>query len=363
MPRLNLFENLPTSQRENVASAVLEYLLFLYQDYQKPFGLLIDQQAPATFDVFREQTLGDRGRVDFVLSGQNWLVYVENKPWSYSTIGDQLQAYAEQLGTQKQPKKILCLLATEKNNEKLLREAANVETINPITLSLGDTLAKHYNDTHGIHFTVITWEAILSKFNGVQTTDAIGQFLVSQLQDYIFPPKVELSPETVKTKEGIHANWETKVQAKVKEMMNAMSHTLAVYGYHNCHTISQPLNDSYYGWYVYDKANNGICYFIGADRGIWEHFKTEKTEKPKDYLFVVRIVLSKNGDNVLPDGGLKIQPHILTSSGFASAQSTPKTYAYPLMASTDTDSIDSEKLANTAMRALNEVRDTLAKYS
>ena len=125
MTKLNLFD-ICTVHKENVTSNALEYLLEQYPQYRKPFLSLIQSLPPAAqldkCEVAREEKIGEDSRIDLVLSGNDWLVYIENKPWqqsNFGTTGEQLKRYAQHLAPRTPNNRILCLLTREDCKNKL----------------------------------------------------------------------------------------------------------------------------------------------------------------------------------------------------------------------------------------------------
>lgn len=215
-----------------------------------------------------------------------------------------------------------------------------------------------------MRFSVVTWEKVLDVLKLSKPEHDYPKLWHDALRDYMFPPKVKLSQEDIKTKEDITAKWDA-VKTKVDELKTVLSSRLAAHGYRSANRISQPTDDSYYGWYITDTINQEICYFIGADRAAWLRIKEKGNSQ--DYLFMIKIRLDSTGGNPPPSqGGLRVESHILTDSGFMHippTQEDKNSYAFPLVDSTDTKTIDAEKLAEAAIDALNRVRDTLARCS
>ena len=218
MPNSNLFATC-APQHENVTSDALYFILKQYPEYKETFSAAINLCLLGDYEITREVTVGNGNRPDFVLYNKNWIVYLENKPWSYSTIDGQLKSYARQLIEQKRNAQtthqshVLCILTTKSNKYGLLYAAAEEEEkglgkSQDIQKTLEDYYLRGNNYQNKILFSAITWEEVFDRFAQIQTDNPIPKFLLTQLRDYIIPPQPDLTGKALDDQTVLTTYWD-----------------------------------------------------------------------------------------------------------------------------------------------------------
>jgi len=347
----NLLSNLNLQQPENATSDILVYLLNGIPAYKKAFLALIGDGLPEDCTIDREQCIIDRSRPDFIAESKDWIAVIENKPWNTSNLGVQFSDYAKALKKrEKAGNKYLCLLAPEKEKDRLLGEIAKNELVNI------DSIPIHFQCEYGIHVSVLTWNKVLDTLNAIQPENEAAKLWLDALRTYIIPPERLLTPEDIATEQSIVKNWDT-AKAIISDTKIILQKMLPIYGYTGVRLLSggkEITGSNSYGWYIYDPVNKNIQYWIGIDQVTWAHFRSIDI---KHYLFIVRAYRNLNKEEVISSA-------ILEQCGFKRDKKhyyDKHTYVYPLRDTADVLAVTPQNLAGAIVVALNGVRDALAK--
>jgi len=345
----NLLRNFNLQQPENATSDILAYLLNGMPAYREAFLAGIPQFTAGSGTIIREQYIpgSDSCRPDFSVDDKNGMLVIENKPWESSVVGSQLSDYAKAMKALDRKDKYLCLLATEQNKTRLLRETADAETLGAVAdPALEGALKAHY-DKQQLRFSVLTWENVLDKLKAVQPENEAAMLWFKALRDYIVAP--QLSPEDIKTRDDIIRNWEA-VKSAVAQIRAKCDSKQRIYGYDS---QGKPLREQqnkdkpeFYGWGLDDPANK-CGYWIGAHIRLWQHF--QHSEHPEDCLFFLAIW----------DKNVSLYS-ALQRCGFKNTGKNE--YCFPLTkAGIDYKTINPDEVARKIIETLNHVRDTIAE--
>lgn len=249
----NLLDSIASAARnnqgENISSDVLAYLLNGIPEFQAKFLELLHPAKPITPATFRREcVLGDAGRVDFKFDNGTTVLYIENKPWFYSTIGNQLSAYADAIKSEPAEQKILCLMATDENKAALLNE---------IAVDAKTTVSGLPDYFQPAQFTVLTWKTVLDCLGAVQPENTALKLWHQTLLDFIGVP-VPFTSDDV----GI---WQ-----KNKDLLRIVKSSsvvkLRAHGYNSFTPIrGDNSGENFYGWYIMDTVNN-ISHWVGIDK-------------------------------------------------------------------------------------------------
>ena len=346
---INLLRNFNLQQPENATSDILAYLLNGIPAYKEAFLTGIPQLTARSGTIIREQYIpgSDSCRPDFTVDDKNGMLVIENKPWESSTLGSQLSDYAKAMKALDRKDKCLCLLATERNKTRLLRETADAETLGAIAdPALEGALKDHY-DKQQLRFSVLTWENVLDKLKAVQPENEAAMLWFKALRDYIVAP--QLSPEDIKTREDIIRNWEA-VKSAVAQIRAKCDGKLRIYGYDGkgSNLVGSRNKDEpdFCGWSLRDTAN-GIVYWIGAHTRLWQHL--QQSENPEHCLFF----LATWDKNVSLHSALQ-------RCGFKNTGKNE--HCFPLTkAGAHYETINPDEVARKITETLNHVRDALAE--
>jgi len=358
---MNILAQLRDNSYENNTSAILEYLLNGIPAFREKFLRLIVSNSDgsgamqvADCTISREITIENGNRPDFLITGRDWKVAIENKPWGSSIVGSQLSGYANALKAGDTETKFLCLLATDANKSRLLQEAADAEKINVSVLKM------HYGEKYGIFFSVITWEQVLELLQQTKPEHDYPKLWHDALHEYIIPHR--LSPEDTKTDKAIIANWE-KIKATTEAIHAAVQSKQKAYGYSDKGSKmdgtrnikgTDPKEPEFWGWFLSDTVNQ-IKYWVGADRNTWKELLQEG-----HCLFSITTWSKHNTAKDI--SAFPYNPQILLDCGFIQTKNTAS-YNYPLTNSLDEEYLMPETIANKVIEVLNQVRDTLAKQN
>ena len=329
----------PSRQAENGTTEILAYLL-RDSSCRLAFLSLLDKSMQSdNYKVDTQYHIENVGNPDLVLQDNDgqWIILIENKPWQTSSFTtkrqerDQMIRYHKWLNELNEnekcknfQEKILCLLATERNKDRLEKEAK----ITPD------------------RFVVITWEDVIAKLNAACPEDEVVQWLLSELNDYIVP-RHALTDET-----RIRADWET-IKNRIKEAKNCAGSYLSRYEVFQAQ-LSEGI-DNYYGFYICDQTTP-LTYFFGA------HLPARRflAEHDKPTLFVLQVKFAdQTVDPKYKNKSEAARKPILEKCGFLHdpvPKGTRCEYVFPL---TDSDgyNITSEKLAEALTRILKKTGD------
>ena len=280
--KVELLDNILPPRNENTTSDVLAYVLSGSPTYLDEFLRCIDSTLSEATSIERELNLDRTSRPDFIITGNNWELVIENKPWDTSSLQEgQLQKYANFIESRqdKDKKQHLCLLLTDSNQKKLLSEAAKVVGIQR-TSEAGITSApeSHYKEKlesyykeKDIAFHVITWDTILAKLEEIQPNNEFAKLWFDVLDQCISPSKIILSPENEENFNAICNRWYwNKIKSCVEGAKDDVSKKLQNDEYSVGNLIWYPgsYQRRFTGFSVTD-ALNGIKYWIGACVNIW----------------------------------------------------------------------------------------------
>ena len=373
---VNLFTSLYLGLQEEPTSRILTYFWEKFPPTRAALLTLLECPANPDHTIIRSNYpihISGKGKADgfvdcvFQNDEEKYIVFVENKPRPDSSFtyapdsqeADQLKRYAIALDGDKFRafKKTLCLLATEKNKDELLKSAADAEGA---SIAGDEKSLKEYYAQKGINFIVITWQKVLTELGKVLPKDAVRDFLVEELNGYLFPPEIKLLPEDTATGEAIEENWEKKIIPVVAETikylcdkMPGKSSRLEVNNYKAGQTGkgASYRDNSNFGLYILDNVHD-IWYWVGVDKGVWKRFRC--AEQQKHYLFVVRVGWNK-----------KYPPQYMTitesQTFLQDVHGNPEHYFCSLTDATSGDGMLSEALGEKIIATLNGFRNILAK--
>jgi len=335
----NLFSRIAHACYEDVTTEVLAYLLKEYPSCRSAFLSLVDASVNVGDYEVETQYVIDKGRPDLVLhdnKGQA-IVLVENKPWddSFFTYGDQLERYAQYLTASKFQKKKLCLLATDQNKDALTKAAGNVD------------------------YVLLTWEEVFAQLKTAcsGTEYAVASFLLNELQAWMFPPAIVISPEVLQAEERIWENW-VDVTTIVRQARNMAANDASLSDYRFMPSPgSNPKPDAesrnFFGYYIYDKKS-GLAYWFGANIDARRFLKGQS-------LFVLQV---RKGWENASGGKSDIDFDILKGCGFAyhePSRSEPWAceYVYPLTGSANGNTANPAELAKALAEILKTTSEAL----
>ena len=361
----DFFGRISNAKWERLTSEVLAYLLDESIPCREAFLTLLGISVNPESCKFRCEYHIGNGYVDLVVLNDSSqpIVFIENKPWGddlYSssfTYGNQLKRYADALKAEKSNTKILCLLATERNKNDLLKAAAEAEGEG--IASDETSLKQHFNDNYGISFITITWQQVLEQL-GVLQPENVTMNLVEKLQHFLFPPVAELTPELRQNEESIRENWPTFLETvkSAKKLFMEMEPSRFSVAKFSRNITPDGDRKEYCGYYITDQVTGLTCFF-GVHLPAWRFLTKHGRQSP----FVLMVSFDRYQqvyDNRSADGKPIIDPGILKMCGFEYDEppydgSWPCDYVYPLTDSSDGRNITSEEQAKELAKALSEI--------
>ena len=347
----NFISRLPNKKPEDVTTEFLAYLINDFLPYRKAFLSLIDASLKSdSSEIATQYVINEsHGRPDLILRDdkEQWIVICENKPWDEISVlhQDQLKCYENYLKSEECKdfqKKTLCLLASEKNKIRLLEDAQFVPDDN-------------------IEFVVITWQDIFNRFETVCPENTVTNFLIKELQSWMFPPVVAVPTEVLQNEKLIRERW-SEIQTVVKQAKQFAEIDLSDYSFSafcpNPKSDDKSLN--YCGYYISDMKNH-LTYYFGAHMAA-QRFLV-KVGKPSLFILMVRFEQYQNAFDNRKEGKPIIDTEILKKHGFeydkpSRSKSWPCEYVYPLTGSSD-GNIDSQELAHALAKILKEINEKM----
>jgi len=348
-----LIPRLPNKKPEDIATEVLAYLLEAFPPCRSAFLSLVGAQATVSDVEINTQYPVNDGQPDLVLhvDGEQWMILIENKPWSRSSFtskhegSDQLKRYAKHLKESGFQKKTLCLLATNYNSNRLLEEAQFVPD-------------------DDITFVVITWEQVFEKLASACSEKPASDFLLKDLQAWMFPPVVEIPSEVLQDEGRIWENW-TEIKTIIRQARNIAANDPSLSGFEFMSSPGQnpkPNADSmnYFGYYIKDKQS-GLWSFFGANVSTRRFLKGQS-------LFVLQVrkglYNTSSGKSTLEDFD------ILKRCGFEYDAPSPSRpwweaaeYVHPLTDSSNGGTANPEALAKALAEILGKMSEAINKGS
>ena len=298
----NLISRLPNKKPEDLTTEFLAYLINEFLPYRTAFLSLIDASLKSDdCEVATQFVLNEsRGRPDLILHDdkEQWIVICENKPWDKISVlhQDQLKCYENYLKSEECKdfqKRVLCLLASEKNKKRLLEDAKFVPDDN-------------------IKFIVITWQDVFNRFETVCPENTVTNFLIKELQSWMFPPVVAVPTEVLQNEKLIRERW-----SEIKKLVRQTRDIAAIDLSNDYLFMSSPGQNfnpnaesiNYFGYYIYNQKS-GLAHFFGAHMNARRFLGT----LGKESLFVLQV--GKGWSNSLTNKKSIIDFNILKKHGF-----------------------------------------------
>jgi hypothetical protein len=375
---VNLFTSLYGWLQEEPTSKTLAYLLEEFPACKAAFLSRLgcsanpkDTKIDQEYWIHKEE--GTNSRVDLVFQNNSeYVIFVENKPKGGASFtsskeqeGDQLKRYANALNEDKKfkdfKKKILCLLATDDNKDNLLKNAAIVEGE-----GIGgdeNSLKEHYA-RKGIDFIVISWEQVFEELATVEPENAVFGFLVKDLKQYVATGSTSLPLEALIKRDNISEKeiW-MGITKLVTEAKGYAESSLEMFKFDSLRGNPSKDDPNFYGCYITDRKHH-VTYWFGFYKWAWEQFCAQGKN---NFLFIVQVQFRK-GDtfNNIIDGKRVVDHQTLIDCEFEFDSRTGGLgYVYPLVDSSELVDpsgkwVKSDKIADTLVKILSKVHDTLA---